>query len=67
MSNEFNQITDSMKNVLAWWLLGLCYLATQPTLLAQADYTLTAEEQAVDGVPGTTTYRFYVDVENPDA
>lgn len=56
-----------MKNVLAWWLLGLCYLATQPTLLAQADYTLTAEEQAVDGVPGTTTYRFYVDVENPDA
>ncbi|MGB1075309.1 MAG: hypothetical protein ACPGYK_03910, partial [Flavobacteriales bacterium] len=29
-------------------------------------YTMTIEEFAVDGVPGTTTYRFYMDMLNPD-
>ena len=26
---------------------------------------MTVEEYAVDGVEGTTTYRFYIDMENP--
>ncbi len=30
------------------------------------DYTLTVEEYAVDGIAGSTTYRFYVDMANPD-
>ena len=29
------------------------------------NYTLTVEEHAVDGIAGMTTYRFYIDMENP--
>ncbi len=29
------------------------------------NYTMTVEEHAVDGIAGTTTYRFYIDMENP--
>ena len=30
-----------------------------------SNYTMTVEEYAVDGIAGMTTYRFYVDMENP--
>ena len=30
------------------------------------NYAMTVEEHAVDGVPGTTTYRFYVNMANSD-
>ena len=29
------------------------------------NYTMTVEEYAVDGIEGMTTYRFYIDMENP--
>jgi hypothetical protein len=29
------------------------------------NYTMTVEEYAVDGIAGMTTYRFYIDMENP--
>ena len=30
-----------------------------------SNYTMTVEEHAVDGIEGMTTYRFYIDMENP--
>ena len=30
-----------------------------------SNYSMTVEEYAVDGIAGMTTYRFYVDMENP--
>lgn len=47
---------------------GALALLTSNVLLAQSedDYTLTIEEYAVDGVAGMTTYRFYIDMVNPD-
>lgn len=47
---------------------GLLVLLVSANCIAQTedDYTLTVEEHAVDGVLGTTTYRIYVDMFNPD-
>ncbi|MGB1074967.1 MAG: hypothetical protein ACPGYK_02185, partial [Flavobacteriales bacterium] len=49
-------------------LSGLLVLLVSANCIAQTedDYTLTVEEHAVDGVTGTTTYRIYVDMFNPD-
>ena len=44
--------------------VSLAFLALG--MQVDAQYTLTVEEYAVGGVAGTTTYRFYIDMENPD-
>jgi hypothetical protein len=45
---------------------ALLLAALPASLLAQnQDYCLTVEAQAIDGIEGMTTYRFYVDAVNP--
>ncbi|MGB1074850.1 MAG: hypothetical protein ACPGYK_01590, partial [Flavobacteriales bacterium] len=43
-----------------------CSCANVAGLPSLTGYTLAIEEYAVDGVPGTTTYRYYVEMANPD-
>lgn len=54
-----------MRNVIHS-VLALCCLFFGMQASAQTPYTMTVEEHAVDGVAGTTTYRFYIDMVNPD-
>ncbi|MDG2208970.1 MAG: hypothetical protein P8K81_03170 [Flavobacteriales bacterium] len=46
--------------VMGWALL------LAPILSFSQEYTLTAEEYIIDGIPGETTYRFYIDMVNDD-
>ena len=47
-------------------LLALMICAVSLGVGAQGEYSLTVEEYAVDGIPGHTTYRVYVNVANDD-
>ena len=44
---------------------GSCDYCSCGALTGLSEYALTIEEHAVDGIPGHTTYRIYVDVASP--
>lgn len=64
-----NQITVIMRNAIHSVLAFCCFLFAIQTSAQDtppAPYTMTVEEHAVDGVAGTSTYRFYINMLNPD-
>ena len=45
---------------------GSCEYCSCGALTGLSPYSLTVEEHAVDGIPGHTTYRLYVNMEHPN-